>query len=321
MRVFSGIQPTNELHIGNYLGAIKQWIELQEKHECIFCIVDLHALTVPYDTALLKERTKNVAGIYLAAGVNTEKSIIFVQSSIKEHTELCWILSTITPLGDLQRMTQFKDKSKKHAQNINAGLMNYPILMAADILLYQTDMVPVGEDQKQHVELARTIAKKFNSKFGETFRVPKAVIPKTGARIMSLTDPSRKMSKSDAENTYISLFDSPQNIKKKIGSATTDSGKEIKYDKEKKPGVSNLLTIYSLFNEKSVSDIEKEFKNKGYKEFKESLANVLIDKLSTFRDVTAQPEKLEKTLQQGTKKAQLIATETIKKVKRAVGLA
>lgn len=321
MRVFSGIQPTNELHIGNYLGAIKQWIELQEKHECIFCIVDLHALTVPYDTALLKERTKNVAGIYLAAGVNTEKSIIFVQSSIKEHTELCWILSTITPLGDLQRMTQFKDKSKKHAQNINAGLMNYPILMAADILLYQTDMVPVGEDQKQHVELARTIAKKFNSKFGETFRVPKAVIPKTGARIMSLADPSRKMSKSDPESTYISLFDSPQNIKKKIGIACTDSGKEIKYDKEKKPGVSNLLTIYSLFSEKSVSDIEKEFKNKGYKEFKESLANVLIDKLSTFRDVTAQPEKLEKTLQQGTKKAQLIATKTIQKVKRAVGLA
>jgi len=320
MRVFSGIQPTNELHIGNYLGAIKQWIELQQKHECIFCVVDLHALTVPYDTSLLKQKTESVAGVYLAAGVNPEKSVIFVQSSIKEHTELCWILSTIAPLGDLQRMTQFKDKSRKHEKNINIGLLSYPILMVADILLYQTDMVPVGEDQKQHVELARVIAKKFNNKFGETFRVPKAVIPKDGARIMSLTEPNKKMSKSDPENTYISLFDSPKDIKKKISSATTDSGKEIKYDKTKKPGVSNLLTIYSLFDNKPISALEKQFKNKGYKEFKEGLANVLTEKLVPFRDLEAKPDHLEQVLQQGAKKAQAIATQTMQKVKRATGL-
>jgi len=320
MRVFSGIQPTSQLHIGNYLGAIKQWVQLQENEDTIFCVVDLHALTVPYDTSLLRERTRNVAAAYLASGISSEKSIIFAQSSIKEHTELCWILSTITPLGDLQRMTQFKDKSKKHEKNINAGLLNYPILMAADILLYQTDMVPVGEDQKQHVELARVIAKKFNSKFGETFRIPKAVIPKDGARIMSLTAPDKKMSKSDPENTYISLFDSPEDIKKKIGSATTDSGKEIKYDKTKKPGVSNLLTIYSLFDNKSIKDIEKQFENKGYKEIKEALASVLIKNLAPFRDLEAKPEYLEQTLQQGAKKAQSIATETMQKVKKATGL-
>lgn len=320
MRVFSGIQPTSQLHIGNYLGAIKQWVQLQEKEDTIFCVVDLHALTVPYDTSLLGERTRNVAAAYLASGISAEKSIIFAQSSIKEHAELAWILSTITPLGDLQRMTQFKDKSQKHTQNINAGLLNYPILMAADILLYQTDMVPVGEDQRQHVELARVIAKKFNNKFGETFRIPKAVIPKSGARIMSLTSPDKKMSKSDPENTYISLFDAPKDIKKKISSATTDSRKEIKYDKTKKPGVSNLLTIYSLFSNKSINAIEKEFKSKGYKEFKEALADVLIKNLAPFRDLEAKPEYLEQTLQQGAEKAQLIATRTIQKVKKATGL-
>lgn len=320
MRVFSGIQPTSQLHIGNYLGAIKQWVELQKKQDCIFCVVDLHAITVPYNPAQLKERTRNVAAAYLASGVNPEKSIIFAQSSIKEHTELCWILSTITPLGDLQRMTQFKDKSKKHIKNINVGLLSYPVLMAADILLYQTDMVPVGDDQKQHVELARTVAKKFNSRFGNTFRVPKAVIPKSGARIMSLREPDKKMSKSDPENTYISLFDSAQAIKKKIGSATTDSGKEIKYDKAKKPGVSNLLTIYSLFSEKPISELEKQFKNKGYKKFKESLANVLIKKLTPFRNLEAKPEYLEKILENGAEKAQAIATETMQKVKKAIGL-
>ena len=321
MRVFSGIQPTSQLHIGNYLGVIKPWIDLQSaKNECLFWVADLHALTVPYKPTELKKRTSEVVAAYLTAGLDPKKSIIFRQSDIKEHAELCWILSTITPLGDLQRMTQFKDKSAKHTKNINAGLLNYPVLMAADILLYQTDLVPIGEDQKQHVELTRTIAKKFNSKFGETFRMPRPLIPKIGAKIMSLTEPNKKMSKSDPANTYISLSDSTGDIKKKIGSATTDSGKEIKYDKAKKPGISNLLTIYSLFAEKPISEIEKQFKNKGYKEFKESLAGVLIKELAPFRNLETKPKYLEKILENGSLKAQDIATETMQKVKKAIGL-
>jgi len=321
MRVFSGIQPTSQLHIGNYLGVIKPWIDLQSaNNECLFWVADLHALTVPYKPTELKKRTSEVVAAYLTAGLDPKKSIIFRQSDIKEHTELCWLLSTITPLGDLQRMTQFKDKSAKHAKNINAGLLNYPVLMAADILLYQTDLVPVGEDQKQHVELAKTLGKKFNNKFGEIFNLPKAVIPKSGARIMSLTEPNKKMSKSDTPTSYIALFDSPEEIKKKISSATTDSGKEVKFDIKNKAGVSNLLTIYSLFSEQPISEIEKQFKNKGYKEFKESLAELLIKKLKPFRELEAKPEYIDDILKQGAEKAQVIATETIQKVKKSMGL-
>jgi len=324
MKIFSGIQPTNQLHIGNYLGAIAQWIDLQKDNECIFWIADLHALTVPYQAKKLQKRTLEVVATYLATGIDPEKSIIFRQSDVKEHSELAWLLSTITPVGDLERMTQFKDKSQKHKANINAGLLNYPVLMAADILLYQSNRVPVGIDQKQHIELARTIAKKFNKKFGETFIVPEGLYSKLGAKIMSLKEPTKKMSKSDSPDSFISLFDTPEQIKKKIASATTDSLKSVKYNPEKQPGIANLLTIYSLFAEQLIKEIEKEFANKGYAEFKQGLALLLIKKLKPFRDkkeeIAKNPELLKDILENGAKKARLIAQLTMQKVKQAMGL-
>jgi len=319
MKVFSGIQPTNQLHIGNYLGAIKQWINLQDKHNCLFCIVDLHSLTVPYQPKALQDRILDVASAYLSAGLNPKKSIIFVQSKVKKHSELAWLLSTVTPLGDLERMTQFKDKAKKHKQNVNAGLFNYPVLMAADILLYQTDLVPVGQDQKQHVELAREIARRFNARFGQTFTLPKAVIAQTGAKIMSLTQPHKKMSKSDPAPSFISLFDKPEEIKKKITSATTDSGKEIKYSPSKKPGISNMLTIYSLFSQKPIKALEKEFQGKGYQSFKQELAKLLIEQLKPFR-TKQDPKQLQKILETGAAQAQKIAKQTMREVKKSMGL-
>ncbi len=325
MRVFSGIQPTGEIHIGNYLGALKQWIALQEKHESVFCIVDLHALTVPYSTKELQERIREKAIAYLAAGLDPEKSIIFVQSEIPEHTALAWLLSVVTPLGDLQRMTQFKEKAKKYTRNINAGLLNYPILMASDILLYKTDLVPVGKDQVQHVELTREIARRFNKRFGKTFKVPEAFLPKTGEKIYSLTNPTKKMSKTDAPQSYISLFDSPENIKKKIMASQTDSGKDIKYNFNHKPGISNLLTIYSLFSGKPIKVLEREFKNKNYQIFKEKLAQLLIEKLEPFRrkkkEFELRQNFLDKILEDGKKRAQVIAQETMKTVRKKMGLA
>jgi len=230
MRVFSGIRPTGELHIGNYLGAIRQWIELQEKAECIFCIVDLHAVTTPYKAEKLQKNIIELAIDYLASGLNPEKCIFFIQSQVKEHSELAWILGTITPLGELQRMTQFKEKSKKHPEYVNAGLLNYPLLMAADILLYLTDFVPVGKDQQQHVELTREIARRFNAKFGKVFKEPKVLLPNIGEKIMSLQNPKKKMSKTDDPRGCIELFDEPEIIQKKVMSAVTDPGKTITYD-------------------------------------------------------------------------------------------
>jgi tryptophanyl-tRNA synthetase len=340
MRVFSGIQPTGKLHIGNYSGAIKQWVELQQMHDCIFCIVDLHALTVPYDTKTLQESILEKAIIYLAAGVNPEKSIIFVQSQVKEHTELAWLLNTITPIGDLTRMTQYKEKSKKFNKNLNAGLLNYPILMASDILLYQTEIVPVGEDQKQHVELARTIARKFNQRFGEVFKIPEARLPKFGAKIMSLQNPKKKMSKTDLQDAQIGLFDEPEEIKAKIMKAVTDTGKIIKYNEKLKPGISNLLTIYSLFTQiamkggkenevlfdhgKTIKEIEKKFKGKGYAEFKKSLSRLLIDSLEPFRrkkkELLTREVYVKEILNQGAKKAGVIAQSTMQEVRRKMGL-
>ncbi len=324
MKIFSGVQPSGNIHIGNYLAVIKQWVALQEKADCVFCIVDWHAITVPYEVKLLQQKIKEVASIYLASGINPEKSIIFVQSQVKEHAELAWLLNTITPLGDLSRMTQFKDKSQKHAQNICAGLLNYPVLMAGDILLYQTDLVPVGEDQKQHVELARTIAKKFNTKFGETFKIPEVSVLKIGAKIMSLTTPDKKMSKSDPEPSRIGLFDTPEQIKKKIGSATPDSGKEIKFNPKEKPGISNLLTIYSLFSDRPIKDLEKEFVGQSYQNFKQSLTDLLIEKLKPFRNKKAEldknPEFVEKILVNGAKRAERQAKETMQKVRASMGL-
>lgn len=324
MRIFSGIRPTGEIHIGNYLGAIKNWIALQEKNECVFCIVDLHAMTTPYLPQELQKNIMEVAKVYLAAGLNPEKCIFFVQSQIKEHTELSWLLSTVTPVGDLQRMTQFKEKSAKHKRDVNAGLLNYPILMAADILLYQTDLVPVGEDQKQHVELAREIARRFNKRFGKTFKEPEVLLPKTGAKIMSLQNPEKKMSKTDNPQGCIELLDKPDAIKKKIMAAVTDPGKEIKYDVPGKPGISNLLTIYSLFSGISTVDIEKEFEGKGYQSFKEKLSQLLIEKLEPFRrkkkELELRQTLLEKILNEGRKRAQIIAQETMKKVRKNMGL-
>lgn len=324
MRVFSGIQPTGEIHIGNYLGALKQWIQLQEKNECVFCIVDLHALTTPYEAKELSKRIREKAVAYLAAGVDPKKSIIFVQSQVKEHTELCWLLSIVTAIGDLQRMTQFKEKAKKYSQNLNAGLLCYPILMAADILLYGTDIVPVGKDQLQHVELTREIARRFNARFGKTFKVPDALLAKTGAKIYSLADPLKKMSKSDPAHTYISLFDAPEDIKKKIAIAQTDSGKEIKYDFKAKPGISNLLTIFSLFSDKSLKEVEKEFQGKGYQVFKEKLSQLLIEKLEPFRrkkkELELRQGYLEKILAEGKERARIIASQTMEKVRKNTGL-
>jgi len=324
MRIFSGVQPTGIIHIGNYLGALKQWVELQNKNECIFCIVDLHALTAPYDPKNLQSLITEKVIAYLAAGINPEKSTVFVQSQVKEHAELMWLLSTVTPLGDLSRMTQYKDKAKKFKQNLNAGLLNYPILMAADILLYQTDLVPVGEDQVQHVELARTIAKKFNQTFGNTFKIPESKIPKIGARIMSLREPTKKMSKSDPKETYIGLFDEPEEIKAKISRAVTDTGKSIKYDLKAKPGISNLLTIYSLFSGKTIAELEKKFKGKGYADFKKSLAELLVSSLEPFRkkrkELLSREVYVKEILNQGEDKARIIAQSTMRDVRKKMGL-
>lgn len=324
MIVFSGIRPTNQIHLGNYLGAIKQWIDLQKDNECVFCIVDLHAITTPYDPKELQKDIQNILIVYLAAGIDPDKSIIFVQSHVKEHTELAWLFETITPLGELNRMTQFKDKSKQNKDYINSGLLNYPVLMAADILLYKGEAVPVGKDQEQHVELTRTIAKKFNQKFGQTFKEPKSIIPKEGAKIMSLVDPKKKMSKSDDQKSCLFLFDSPEAITKKIMSATTDSGKEIKYNITKKPGISNLLTIYSLLTGKTTQEIEKEFHKKTYSEFKKSLAEVIINYLEPFRrkqkELMTREVYIQEILKKGHDRAQTMAKITMQEVKDKMGL-
>ncbi|MBU2539607.1 tryptophan--tRNA ligase [Patescibacteria group bacterium] len=324
MRILSGIQPTGDIHIGNYLGALRQWISLQDKNECIFFVADLHSLTVPYDPKTLQKSIIEKIISYVAAGLDPEKSAIFVQSQIKEHTELCWLLNTVCPVGELERMTQYKEKAKKFKNNINAGLLDYPVLMAADILLYKADAVPVGKDQTQHVELARTLARKFNQKFGKTFIEPADVLPKMGAKIMSLIDPKKKMSKTDAPQSYISLFEEPESIQKKIMSATTDSGKNIKYDLVKKAGITNLLTIYSLLENKPIKEIEKKFKNKGYSEFKKSLIKVVIDFLKPFRkkqkELATREVYIKEILSRGKNKAQSIAQTTIQEVKEKMGL-
>lgn len=324
MRIFSGIRPTGELHIGNYLGAIKQWIDLQKENECLFCIVDLHAITTPFQPENLQKNILELAIAYLAAGLDPEKCTLFVQSQIKEHVELAWILGTITPLAELKRMTQFKEKSKKHPDYVNAGLLNYPLLMAADILLYQAELVPVGVDQRQHVELTREIARRFNKKFGPVFKEPKALLPKVGEKIMSLQNPKKKMSKTDDPRGCIGLFEEPEEIKKKIMVAVTDSGKKIKYDPTRKPGISNLLVIYSLFSGKSIEEVEGKFKDGGYQNFKKSLAELLINSLEPFRkkrnELLTREVYIKEILEQGRKKAQVIAQSTMQGVKKKMGL-
>ena len=323
--IFSATAPSGNIHIGNYIGAIKQWAELQNtgEHQNIFCVVDEHAITTPQEPAKLRSKILEVFTLYLALGIDPEKSIIFVQSSVSEHTELAWILNTITPIGELERMTQFKDKSQKQ-KSVLAGLLNYPTLMAADILLYKTNLVPIGEDQLQHIELTRTIARKFNSTFGETFAIPEPFINKEGKRIMGLDDPSKKMSKS-AENpkNYIALLDSPETIREKIKAAVTDSASEIKYDMENKPAISNLLTIYSLFSRKTIAELEKEYDGKNYSVFKNDLAEIIIEGLSPiqkkYKELSANPDYIKKVLRNGAEKAKTIASQTMSEVRSKIG--
>ena len=322
-RVFSGVQPTGNIHLGNYLGALKQFVELQEDHECIYCIVDMHAITVPQEPKALKEHILDVAALYLAVGVNPEKSIVFVQSDVSGHAELSWILTCNSYTGELSRMTQFKDKSK-NKESAPAGLFTYPILMAADILLYDTDVVPVGNDQKQHIELCRDIAIRVNGKYDKTFVVPEGRFLKAGARVMALDDPTKKMSKS-AENIHsrISLLDEPSKIKKSIMKATTDTEGAVRFDIENKPGISNLLNIYSALSGISIEDLETRYEGKGYGDFKKDLVEVTVDALAPIRERYEEirgSEELIRVLKDGAEKADAIAQRTMKRVKENFGL-
>ncbi|HEY3411705.1 MAG TPA: tryptophan--tRNA ligase [Armatimonadota bacterium] len=325
-RVFSGIKPTGTLTLGNYLGAVKNWVASQDQKDNVFCVVNQHAITIKMDPAELRANTRHVAAVYLAAGIDPERAIVFVQSDVHEHTELAWVLNTITYYGELHRMTQFKDKtSKTKEESIGAGLLNYPILMAADILLYDTDEVPVGEDQKQHVELCRDLAIRFNHRYGQTLVVPKPVIPKAGARIMSLEDPSRKMEKSNpSAGSYILLTDTPDAIRKKIRKAVTDSGTEVLYA-EDKPALANLLTIYSLMAGEPIPAVQERYVGKGYGDFKKDLAEVVVEGLAPLQARMAEymetPKILEGILADGAARAHTVARGVMDRVNAAVGLA
>lgn len=321
-RIFSAIQPTGSIHIGNYLGAIKNWVKLQNEYDSIFSIVDLHALTNPEASQGMQKNILDLATVYLAAGLNPKKCILFVQSHVPEHTEMTWLLNTITPVAELERMTQFKEKAKRFKKSINMGLFDYPVLMAADILLYKTDTVPVGEDQKQHVELARTIARKFNQQFGQVFVLPQALVYKSGARIMSLADPTEKMSKSIPLGC-LELTDSPSSIRQKIKKAVTDSGKQIEYS-PKKPAIANLITIYSAFSGLTANQIEEKYQGKGYAQFKNDLAEVVIKGLKPLQEkkkaLDKKPAYVKKILQDGAKKARPIAQKILEQTKQKMGL-
>ena len=319
----SGVKPSGDLQLGNYLGALKQFPAFQENHETYFFIADLHAITVPQDPILLRKRTLNIVALYIACGLDPQKTILFTQSHIPQHVELGWIFNTITPLGELERMTQFKEKSEK--SGLLAGLLNYPTLMAADILMYQPDVVPVGEDQLQHLELTRTIARKFNNQFGETFKEPKASLQKDAARIMSLQYPDKKMSKSDEDkNGCIELLDSADEIRRKVKIAVTDSGNEVIYNPETKPAISNLLSIYSLLKEIAISELEKQYKDKSYAEFKTDLAEVIVGALSPiqkkYHELMKDEAQLIKILRDGATKARALAETTMQMVRSKVGL-
>ncbi|MCG0276719.1 MAG: tryptophan--tRNA ligase [Thermosediminibacteraceae bacterium] len=324
-RIFSGAQPSGYVTLGNYLGAIRNWVELQDEYDCIYCIVDLHALTVRQDPNVFRERCYSFLAQYLACGLDPEKNVIYFQSHVSAHAELAWILNCYTYIGELSRMTQFKEKARKHKENINAGLFTYPVLMAADILLFKTDLVPVGDDQKQHIELTRDIAIRFNNLYGEVFKVPEAYIPKVGARIMSLQDPTKKMSKSDEnENSYILVLDPPDAIMKKFKKAVTDSETEVRYDVERKPGISNLMNIYSAMTGRSFEEIEREFEGKGYGAFKKAVAEVVIEGLRPIREryeeLIADKGYLESVIRSGALRAEEEARKTLKEVYEKIGL-
>lgn len=321
--IFSGIQPSGVLTIGNYLGAMKHFVSLQDDYQCFFCIVNQHAITVPQEKKTLQDNTRSLAAIYLASGIDPERSTLFVQSEVPAHAQLGWIMQCISYIGELERMTQFKDKSEGK-EAVSAGLLTYPPLMAADILLYGTDYVPVGEDQKQHIELTRDLAERFNKRYNDVFTIPEAMIPKVGARIMSLQNPLKKMSKSDEnQRGFISMLDTEKQIIKKIKSAQTDSDNTIAFDPEKKPGISNLLSIYSLFANESIEALELKYAGKGYGTFKEDLAEVIVSSLKPIQERyynLIESKELDEILDEGAAKANEKATKMLKKVEKAMGL-
>lgn len=323
--IFSGIQPSGDLTLGNYLGAVKNWAALQDEYQCYYCVVDLHAITVRQDPAALRKRTLDVMSILIASGIDPEANVLYMQSHVSAHAELAWLLNCFTYMGELSRMTQFKEKSAKAGDNINAGLFTYPVLMAADILLYQADLVPVGVDQKQHLELTRDIAIRFNNIYGDVFTVPEPYIPKAGAKIMSLQEPEKKMSKSDENtNAFIALLDPPDVIARKLKRAVTDSDGEIRFAEEK-PGVSNLLTIYSAITGKAMPECEKEFAGQGYGVLKQGVTDAVIAELEPlqkrYHEVRGDKAFLEKIMTENAEKAAYAARKTLSKVQRKIGLA
>ncbi len=322
--IFSGIQPSGSITLGNYIGAIRNFTLLEKDYDCLFCVVDLHALTIRRVPADLRRQTLELAALYIACGLDPKKNIIFCQSHVPEHAELAWILNCFTYMGELSRMTQFKDKAARHQENVNAGLFTYPTLMAADILLYQTDLVPVGADQKQHLELSRDIAERFNSLYSGSFVVPEPYIPKTTAKVLSLSDPTRKMSKSEAEESYIALLDSPEDMRRKIRRAVTDSDAEIRYDPENKPGVTNLLNILSALTGQGVDALCADLEGQGYGVLKERTADAVIEHIRPIRaefDRLIQDKTyLNETLAENAARAQAIARRTLRKVYKKVGL-
>ena len=322
--LFSAVQPSGILTIGNYLGALKNFTKLQSDYDSIFSLADLHTLTVKQEPSVLRNNVYELVALYLACGLDPEKSILFAQSHVSAHAELCWVLNTVCYPGELSRMTQFKDKSRKHEDNINMGLMDYPVLMAADILLYQTELVPIGADQKQHLELARDLAIRFNNKYGEIFKIPEGYMSKNAARVMSLAEPERKMSKSDANlNAFISMNDDKDTIIRKFKRAVTDSGNEIRFSPEK-PGISNLLTIYSAFTETTISDAEKKFEGCGYGDFKIAVGEAVAEVVDPIRleknKLLSDKAYLDDVLKSGAERAERLAYRTLNKVYKKLGL-
>ncbi|WP_309086823.1 tryptophan--tRNA ligase [Domibacillus sp.] len=321
--IFSGIQPSGSVTLGNYIGAMRQFVELQEDYDCFFCIVDQHAITVQQDRLALRRNIRSLAALYVAIGLDPSKATLFIQSEVPAHAQAGWMLQCVSYIGELERMTQFKDKSAGK-EAVSAGLLTYPPLMAADILLYGTDLVPVGEDQKQHLELTRDLAERFNRKYNDIFTIPEVRIPKEGARVMSLQEPTKKMSKSDPnQKAFITLLDEPKQIEKKIKSAVTDSEGVVKYDKENKPGISNLLSIYSALEGISVADLEQQFSGKGYGDFKQAAADVVIKHLAPIQEryyALIESDELDQILDEGAEKARFRAGKMLKKMENAMGL-
>ena len=324
-RIFSGIQPTGNLTLGTYIGALRNFSILQDEYDCLYSIVDMHAMTVRQNPAELRKACLRTMAIFIASGLDPKKNIIYFQSQVPQHAELAWILNCFTYMGELQRMTQFKDKSAKHADNINAGLFTYPVLMAADILLYQTDMVPIGSDQKQHLELCRDIAERFNGIYGDVFVIPDGYFPKVGARVMSLQEPTRKMSKSDPEDTYIAILDKPDVIRRKMRRAVTDCDNSVRFDPENKPGVSNLMSIMSALSGKGMDEISAEFDGLGYGKFKDAVADCVVAALEPIQkrydEISADKTYLQEVLSEGAQRAEAIAHKTMLKVRKKIGYA